>query len=1257
MRWRGSFVFVLAGLVIAMGSCAQEEYPAALWIAQHPSSSSSASIGDAIGPLPSAGPATCSQALAESLPARLGAMGAGGDAGADAEADAGPAGTTYFVEDLYTDFTAICGRCHGQVQALGGFQIATQAQFQTSMTTDVLSHIQSNGGPTDPDPMPPFDSSAGMPYSQRPDTDPVKQFAELVQQWLMDGSPASFVYTLPSTASSQMTTVSTIPIPNAAIGNAMTNIGNCIPSPGLVGTEQTQSAALDSMFASATAMPAGPGVSAQQMIGLPLHLSETDLFTFDSATLAQYGVIAYAPGYPLWSDNAGKLRYIRVPRGTSVRFDEATQSFEIPPNTRFYKTFMKQIVDTDGSLRYRKIETRLIVSRPDQVNADGTTTPMGLFGSYQWNDDESDAVLVTLPLNSGDPFADTLFEYVTNAPLAADILSGNPADPEEALIEGNAARHYAIPSSQRCVECHEGSESHSFVLGFLPLQINRRPQGTSGVLEEAGPDELIQMQRFIDYGLISGMTSPSDVLPLEKSEGSRAPRNNYELLAQGYMLGNCAHCHNPGGYPSLQNPVLVDVLNFVPGPNSGIFQFSLETTSPRIFRGADGQTPIPYITPSLIDLPRLNNGTGGPLDDVFVSVTANPSGGVYEQMAWFAPWRSLIYRNTDNPFAYTDDFALYPHMPMNTPGYDPRAKQIFSDWMVSIPAIRKRPDVPEYAVYSGVASGGIAFGSAVDWSPQPYVEVLPGDPRYSAAQVAAQQRLSILHTGINPDVATGPATAILSRYADRGDTADILDPAVLADPICTPVPVPEPPQILGSSGGELNEPVPGHCHWFPSDSSQPPGPWSPRRPDWASVLVALQPDISPPACGGASAGQQGAETDESTAVTLLQSVTLDSVTNYLTTPVPFGLWEQQSGCDFSSEPTVGSFTSANQPLWMSLDPGLSPDAPVYTQSPGQAVFKMICINCHGPIANADGRLAQNLAIMTGDLAQVADFRDGLFGPVGGAESNLHQVFGTSTLEAAVPSAPASWTGITDEDRASRYMAWMALGGTKVQIPIGILDIVAVTQVLDQHRQLQSSGLSANMLSSAKTLCSTLLGRQEYGDTKGFEPTNPVAYSASLIHSNGDAELWLQLCSLNNPPPIHVISANNGGVQQVFSDGLFVEDQGGTQLLEASSYPAGAPVGDHRGNTVPYVANNPNTGPDSQTPENLWPWCNAPGTNNGGPQCPDGAMSPANTFTSDDEEAWTVRGAINAGLGVFLYVKSLETMSSPPPDYDQCQLLR
>ena len=61
-----------------------------------------------------------------------------------------------------------------------------------------------------------------------------------------------------------------------------------------------------------------------------------------------------------------KLRHIRVPRGTSVQFDKATQTFTVPPNTRFYKTFTKAVINTDGSTRYRKIETRLIVARPER---------------------------------------------------------------------------------------------------------------------------------------------------------------------------------------------------------------------------------------------------------------------------------------------------------------------------------------------------------------------------------------------------------------------------------------------------------------------------------------------------------------------------------------------------------------------------------------------------------------------------------------------------------------------------------------------------------------------------------------------------------------------------------------------------------------------------------------------------------------------------------------------------------------------------
>src|SRR5208282_4238361 len=116
--------------------------------------------------------------------------------------------------------------------------------------------------------------------------------------------------------------------------------------------------------------------------------------------------------------------------------------------------------------------------------------------------------------------------------------------------------------------------------------------------------------------------------------------------------------------------------------------------------------------------------------DVFL--VPEKGGGAYSVI--YAPWRSIIFRNADSTFAYVDDLALYPHMPMNTPGYDPRAKAILSDWMVSIPAVRKRPDLLEYAYQTNSAqSDNIPSNAVTDTSPQPYVEATPGSPEYPAA--------------------------------------------------------------------------------------------------------------------------------------------------------------------------------------------------------------------------------------------------------------------------------------------------------------------------------------------------------------------------------------------------------------------------------------------------------------------------------------------------------------------------------------------
>jgi hypothetical protein len=224
----------------------------------------------------------------------------------------------------------------------------------------------------------------------------------------------------------------------------------------------------------------------------------------------------------------------------------------------------------------------------------------------------------------------------------------------------------------------------------------------------------------------------------------------------------------------------------------------------------------------------------------------------------------LIYRNTDNVFAYTDDYALFPHMPFNTPGYDPRAKEILGDWMVSIPAVRKSPQIVEYA-YQVDSDPVDNIGSpVVDTNPQPYVEVLPGQPGYGAAVLAAQQRLETFHTGITSSLPLlGPPYV---RYADPGQTADILDPAVVADPVCHPIPTGDPTVY--------DTPLAEHPDWVITDLTQPPGPYTPRQPDWMSILVQNQPAQENLGCASTAAAA-AAYADELDAIKLVQSAGSD----------------------------------------------------------------------------------------------------------------------------------------------------------------------------------------------------------------------------------------------------------------------------------------------------------------------------------------------------------------------------------------------
>ncbi|HKY39208.1 MAG TPA: hypothetical protein VJN18_24890 [Polyangiaceae bacterium] len=1216
-------------------------------------------------------------------------------------AEAAPTERQVLVSELFSRFNAYCGACHA-VSDQGGLKVVSPSDFLAKIDEKVLERMRESD-PTKQMPPPP-----DIPWSERSAGDPIVALASDIELWIGKGKPAGGFY-VPLDAAEQQQTYSM----SRELGEGLTNIGNCLPNRALFASEQPKMLELDELFQGLEAVPFDEEHPAlpEELIGLPKTLAETDLFTLDSELLARYGVVAFAPGYPLWSDSAGKLRHVRVPYGETIRFDSERQEFEIPPNTRFYKTFLKEVIDSTGQKRFRKIETRIIVSRPDIVHPDGTHEPTALFGAYKWDDTETRAELVGAggvggPFRNGRPFGDLVFPYVTDEVQAQEIraqFAGDEYYNEELKFDtAGIRRHYGIPSSQRCIECHMGSSS--FVLGFTPLQILRRecskdaPEicAKGGVIEPTGADELTQLQRLIDVGLVSGIESPDEVVLLEDSQGDRKPRNEQELLAQGYMLGNCAHCHNPIGFPSVTAPDIKDLLDFLPRPDGGgIFQFPLDRMSPRVKRDPSGKTPIPYITPSLRDLlpfewpikpysvkfveSQMNIGTEKQPKLVYT----------YEHQA--APWRSLIFRNTHTPYTYSDDFAIFPHMPLNTPGYDCRASQLLGDWMVSIPAVRKRLELDENYVPIDSSKGTLQPDSSsspnlnVDREPQPYVEVKPDEKGYADAIKKAASRLEQWR-----------ASYVRSKCVD---TSDIIAPTVKPGVSDTPFDVDGTGNVDRVSvdwvvtdfhdrdgDGQLSadlydaDGVPDHPHWVATDLTEVRGDWVPRNTKWSAFLIENK---TPPPPSNAQALDVGAARAWD-AVFLRKELTRLKVTpeirTFLETPFPLTLWLPKPECTYEGVPKVQDFTEPQRLQWLDAlgrRPGYQKlvgdvwlpsappsDAPVFAPTPGAIVFDMICRNCHGREADSRGPLAKTIQDMTGGVGRVANFRNGLFGPVDNAGQNRQRVFGSEALLKLFPldknpaGTPATWPGDwpgTPDDWGARYMAWMGLGGTEVKLPAAALDLVGRSDVAGIERIISTSK-DANMLSAAVTACAMVLGypythptvaKTEHRFNTSFSDNVkfPVKGS-SLLDTIGDAELWLTLCSLDNPPPVRAI-ANGTGTDT----GTFFE------LYHPLSYPQGADVGNHRHEIVQHEQH------PSAIPANLFPFCHVKaGANTPKPVCPDNLVPlvkwSADTMPTDQVKPWLLRGAANAGLAVFVF---LDLLSRDPVKhklirYDECELI-
>jgi mono/diheme cytochrome c family protein len=456
--------------------------------------------------------------------------------------------------------------------------------------------------------------------------------------------------------------------------------------------------------------------------------------------------------------------------------------------------------------------------------------------------------------------------------------------------------------------------------------------------------------------------------------------------------------------------------------------------------------------------------------------------------------------------------------------------------------------------------------------------------------------------------------------------------------------------------------VPAHAHWIPTDTTEVPGKWIPRRQNWRDYLVTRDvPGITP---------ELGSVIDD------LQHVVLTSdLRTFALESLPMGIWDQrcQATPEAQATPTVSEARSnPGAPLtrWLSGDVFQSEGSPtatdhVHYQSRGEGVFRAICQNCHGPQIDSKSALAATIQELTGGTTRVANFVAGLFGP---------------------PTAPGAYAhaefllgdGLPSEDWQVRYVLFMGLGGTGANIPIEALNLVATSPFYGQAVTVPGAN-SPNMLGSAQQLCFFVLD-----DTRSLGATGPEFNKnteTNFVPQTGHYELWESLCAFGNAPLVHVFTLQQKSAP-VFSGGVYrARDDAGNWI-----YPSSAVVGNQRGGA--------DTGVQAT---NLWPWCvMRPGPNDDAsgltawakdweaandltdaqiPYCPaalfattsgypvyqlalDSSTRSANPnvpfSNADFTQHWLHQGAFNTGISAFYFMRGFaEHDVTPDPTFDFC----
>jgi len=229
----------------------------------------------------------------------------------------------------------------------------------------------------------------------------------------------------------------------------------------------------------------------------PKRLSETGLFASTEKLQLQPGALPFSVNVPLWSDHADKERFIVLPAGAKIGFEEQS-SWRFPVGTVLVKHFFLDL-DRQNASERRRLETRFFVHSPD-----------GWKGyTYLWNDAQTDA--------------DLLDEAMTRTYQVK-------------IADGVIEQPWYFPSRADCMACH--TRATDFVLGPNTRQMNRR--------RDDGGENANQIAVLARLGVFE--TPPArSVEELERYPDWQNDPEASDTLVRAYLDVNCSFCHSPAG--------------------------------------------------------------------------------------------------------------------------------------------------------------------------------------------------------------------------------------------------------------------------------------------------------------------------------------------------------------------------------------------------------------------------------------------------------------------------------------------------------------------------------------------------------------------------------------------------------------------------------------------------------------------------------------------------------------------------------------